>query len=272
MRKNENRKTKPRRGLVGIIGVSILLGMCVGIYFIYQKLHTLWIEQCELTNVAQQVSIQTGDYVKRDTILLLFGLKKGANLAQINFRQKHREALENVPNIRELKIQRHLPNRVSIIVEEREPIARMNTLGAKKISGRVVDAEGIVFERQANTSLLPIIYEGPSFTKKGKALSGRTRAALELIKLCQTREFISLGVLSVDTTHKDHLIATLGNYSHAKIAWPDMDDPPQAETTVVLSNLLAKLKKAIQTGGSAVKIWTVTHPTRITGDTKEPIL
>ncbi len=271
MRKNENRKLQPRRSLAWIIGLLLLIAAGVGVSLVYQKLHTLWIEQCRITDVAAQVTVQTGDYVKRDTILVLFGLKKGANLAQINFRQKHREVLERVPNIRELKIQRHLPNRVTILVEEREPIARMNIIGATRPSGRVVDAEGVVFDRQANTSLLPIIYEGKTFTKKGQTLSGRASAALELVKLCQTREFLSLGVLSVDTTHKDHLIATLGNYSRAKIAWPEMDDA-QMDSTAILSPLLTKLKEAIRTGGSAVKVWTVTHPTRIVGDTKDPIL
>ncbi len=271
MRKHENRKVKPRRGLMWTIGLILLVAFGTGFCFVYQKLYHLWIEQCQITDLAHQVSVQSGETIKRETVLGLFGLKKGANLAQINFRQTRQDVLARFPIIRDIRIQRHLPDRVSIFVEERQPLARMNLKGARKHSGRVVDADGVVFQRQTNNLLLPTISEANPFTKPGHVLAERRHAALTLIKCCQARDLISLGVLNVDTTPKDYLLVTLGNYSHAKVAWPDMDDA-QVDTTEILRTQLLRLKDAIRTGGSSIKVWTVTHPTRVMGDTKEPIL
>ncbi len=284
MRKNRRRKTvlhsamRPNainRGgrkrtfawiLCGVLAAALSVGAWIGC----DRLYALWIEQCEITDVARQVSIATGDHVKAGVILELFGIRKGANFAKIDFRGKHREILERIPNIRTLTVLRHLPDRVEIHVEERTPAARMNVKGGKARSGRVADADGVVFNRQAGTSLLPVIFEGRSFTAAGKTLAGRSRAALRLLEVCRS-DFPGLGVLAVDATHPDYLLATLGNYSHAKIAWKDMD-APTAGTEPAMRKQLEHLQAAVSTGGPGVKIWNATLPNRATGDTKEPIL
>ncbi len=270
MRPNAINRGNKKRVLAWIVCGMLATILGIGAWMGYTKLYDLWIEQCEITNVARQVSITTGDHVKAGVILDFFGLKKGGNLAKINFRKKHREILEQIPNIRALTILRHLPDRVEIHVEERIPTARMNIKGGKSVSGRVVDSDGIVFIRQAGTSMLPTIFENRSFTTAGKTLTGRSHAALRLLEVCRS-DFPSLGILSVDATHPDYLLATLGNYSRAKIAWKDMD-VPTAHTEKAMRKQLEHLQSAVRTGGASVKIWNATLPNRATGDTKEPIL
>ncbi len=285
MRRNKRRKTllhsamRPnvldrgdrKRALARIVCGVLIAALAAGAWIAYNKLYALWIEQCEITDVARQVSVTTGDYIKAGVILESFGIRKGGNLARIDFRRKHREILERVPNIRRLTVQRHLPDRVEIRVEERKPLARMNVKGGKSVTGRVVDADGVVFVRQADTSLLPTILEKQhAFTAAGRTLDGRSLAALRLLEACQA-DFPGLGVLTVDATGPDHLLATLGNYSRAKIAWPGMD-APTAESGPAMRRQLERLQSALRTGGSAVKVWNVTLPNRATGDTKEPIL
>ncbi len=270
MRPNAIHRGEKKRALVwsiyGILALTLLAGAWIG----YKKLYALWIEQCEITNVAKQVSITTGEHVKAGLILDFFGIKKGGNLAKIDFKKKHREILERVPNIRELIILRHLPNRIEIHVEERTPVARMKVRGNNRVTGRVVDSEGIVFMRQKDTDYLPVICEGRAFTAVGKTLNGRARAALQLLEVCRS-DFPSLGIRVVDTTHEDHLLANLGNLSQAKIAWKDMDTPT-AETARAMRTQLEHLQSAVRTGGKHVKVWNATLPNRATGDTKEPIL
>ncbi len=270
MRPNALHRGEKKRTLAwiicGILGAALLTGAWMG----YQKLYALWIEQCEITDVSRQISITTGDHIKAGLILDFFGIKKGGNLAKIDFKKKHREILERIPNIRELIILRHLPDRLEIHVEERTPVARMNVKGNKRVTGRVVDTEGVVFVRQAGTLHLPTIYEARTFTAAGKKLAGRAQAALRMLEVCRA-DFPSLGILAVDTTHADHLLATLGNYSLAKIAWKDMDSPT-AGTEQAMRTQLDHLQSAVRTGGSRVKVWNATLPHRTTGDTKEPIL
>ena len=61
-------------------------------------------------------------------ITLYFGLTNGANLATIPFADLRKKLLDRIPNIADLKIERRLPNRVTITVVEREPAVRIATL------------------------------------------------------------------------------------------------------------------------------------------------
>lgn len=289
MRKNRKRRTilhsamRPnaltrgggRRPAVVAACATLLAALAVGGYLAYSKLRAIWMEQCVLTDVERQVSITTGANIKAGLILYQFGLKKGANLAKIDFAKKRRETLERIPNIRALTISRHLPDRVEIAVEERDPVARMKVRGSKAVTGRVVDAEGVVFVREAGTSLLPVIYEGKTpFTAAGKTLSGRAAAALRMLEACRGDELAGLGVLEVHTHHLDYLIATLDNYSLAKIAWDGMDAPSAGTDDCMVTQLkcLRDAKREAAARGIVVKVWNVTLPGVAAADTKEPIL
>ncbi|MBO7483254.1 MAG: FtsQ-type POTRA domain-containing protein [Kiritimatiellae bacterium] len=255
--------------VLGVLAAALVAGGWIG----YVKLRELWIEQCVVTDVARQVSVTTGANIKSGLILESFGLRNGANLALIDFAAKRREILERIPNIRSLSVARHLPDRVEITVVEREPVAKMNVKGGKSVTGRVADADGVVFVRQTGTNLLPTIVEAKSpYTKAGQTLSGRPRAALALVTACQESDFSELHVQSVDATRADFLYAVLGNWSFAKIAWEGMDDPPSEASSAAMRRQLAALRDSKRTpGGSAVKIWNVTIPGKAYGDTKEPI-
>lgn len=271
MRQNTITRIGRPRPLVWVVLGVLLTALLTGLWIGYSRLHALWAEQCAVTDIARQVSITTGANIKAGLILEHLGLKKGANLAEIDFAEKRREILERIPNIRALTIARHQPDRIEITVEEREPIARMNVKGNKTITGRAVDAEGVVFIRQAGTSLLPTVFEGQPFTGPGQRLSGRAKAALRMLEACRDKDLAELGILNVDTTYPDFLVATLGNYSRAKIAWEGMD-APTAETNKRMTEQLTALRDAVRQAGPYVKIWNATIQGRVFGDTKEPIL
>jgi predicted small integral membrane protein len=145
-------------------------------------------------------------------------------------------------------------------------------------TGRVVDAEGVVFIRQAGTQLLPTIFERESrFTKPGQRLSGRALAALRLLEFCRDGEAAKLGIQRVNATRPDDLVAILGNYSQAKIAWEGMD-APTAETRAAMEKQVTHLVQAFQTrlatpsnGVVSTVTWNATEPGVVYADTKEPI-
>lgn len=218
-----NRIQRSNRRVTIAAGVILLIAAAViGVCAAYDTLHEMWIEQCVITDFSEQVKISTDKMVKSDVIAECFDLRNGANLALIDFETKRRETLLHFPSLKEITIVRRLPNRVSITVEEREPAVRLEACGDRRRSGRVMDTSGTVFTCYRGTEQLPIVRENrtpPS--KPGERLSGRVIAALRLAETF--KDYVHIGLLEIDTSKPDFLIATLGNYSKLKITWKDMD-------------------------------------------------
>lgn len=264
-----------RKGHFGLIIGSSIVAVClilVGLCLSYNKLHEIWIEQCELVDPAVQVEVSPGKMVKADILMENLGLRKGANLALIDFDAKRQEVLRKIPNLRAISISRRLPNKVKIVTEERTPMARMNIRGRKSETGRVVDADGVVFIWQRGTQTLPIIRETQApGTPVGATLSGHAMAALMLLKASLEPDRSDLNILDIDVSKPDYLLATLGNYSTAKIAWEGMDDPSPAHAAS-LNRQLDMLAKAIRSNiGATTRIWNATDtstPGRIYADSK----
>jgi len=269
----ENR-TKPndRRLLILTIAAIFLLLVFTGIAIGYCKLRNVWLEQCVISDPSVQVSITSGKMVKADVLSEKLGLNVGANLALIDFDAKRREALEKIPNLRAITITRQLPDKITVVAEERSPVARMNIRGNKIETGRVVDTEGVVFIWQRGTQALPIIREAQKpGTGVGKRLSGRALAALRLLEASMNPQNADLGILEVDITKPDYILATLGNYSSAKIAWDGMDNLTP-ESLASLNRQLSLLVKAIRSHiGDKAVMWNATDtstPGRIYADLK----
>lgn len=253
--------------LLGLIGFALV---AAGLMFGYEKLHEIWCEQCQVVDVSEQVTVISGKMVKPDVIAENLGITNGANLATLDFAAGRREILRKIHTLREITITRELPDRVHIVAEERTPIARMGVRGHRKVTGRVVDFEGMVFICQRGTQTLPTISE-PSApgTPSGQRLSNRARSALTLIETCRNPEFAELAVQDVDISKPDYLLVTLGNYSKAKISWDGMDDAgsrPKADLEARLRNLVAAIRSRV---APTTVIWNATIPDRIFADTQE---
>ena len=264
-----------RRNRTGLLVTAVIIALAalgVGAALGYDKLREIYLEQCVIADMAAQVEITSGKMVLPSTIAEELGLRTGANLALIDFPAKRRELLAKVPNLREVRISRRLPDKVIISTDERIPVARMGLKGKSNVTGRVVDTEGMVFFWQRGTQTLPTIRETQSpGTQKGQRITGRTLAALRLIETCREPEFSELGVLEVDVSKPDFLLATLANYSTVKIAWDGMDEQTPASRGDLVRKL-GMLRKAIrsQVAPDAV-IWNATMPDTVTGDTQKKL-
>lgn len=258
-----------------IVGSTIVLviAFAIGLSLGYDKLKDLYEEQCVIEDPSLQVTISSGKMVKADVLAEEFGLRKGANLATIDFNVKREQILRKIPNLKSISIRRQLPDKVKIVTEERSPVARMNVRGNRHETGRVVDTEGVVFIWQRGTQMLPIIREPQApGTAPGHRLEGRVLAALRLIESSLEPDRSELGILEVDVFKPDYLLATLGNYSRAKIAWEGMQDPTPA-TRTALNRQLDLLVTAIRTRiGENTVIWNATDTTskkgRVYADSK----
>ena len=263
-----NKIERPNRGLVVTAVVVVLVLLGIGALLGYEKLKAVYLEQCVITDMAAQVEITSGKMVHPSTIAEELGLRVGANLALIDFTAKREELLAKIPNLRGVRISRHLPDKVTVTAEERTPVARMGLRGKNAVTGRVVDTEGVVFLWQRGTQTLPTIREAQVPTPKGQRITRRTLAALRLVEICREPEFAELGVLEVDVSKPDFLVATLGNYSKVKIAWNGMDEQTPA-SRADLRTRLGNLRKAIRSRvAPETVIWNATMPDTVFADTQ----
>lgn len=260
------------RGVTLVIVLAAIVALAVGIKLGLDQTVRLYEEQCIIRDMSEQVEIISGKMVHPSTIAEELGLKVGANLAAIDFKTRSEEILAKVPNLRAIRISRQLPDKVVVNAEERQPIARMGLVGNKSVTGRVVDSEGMVFICQRGTQMLPTIREPQApGTHKGEKVRGRVQAALRLVEACREPEFLELGVLEVDTSRHDFLIATLGNYSKAKICWDEMDEP-SAQSRKDLVVRLTQLRNVIRSRVSPDTVtWNVTMPGEVFADTQEKL-
>ncbi len=262
---------RSRGGLWVALGALAVTALAVALAVGYGKLRSLYVEQCVITDMAEQVTITAGKMVKPDVLAEFFGLRKGANVALIDFEERREEILRKIPTLKTVSVSRRLPNRVEIRAEERTPVVRLNVCGRRAASGRVADAEGVVFSCLRGTQSLPTIREprAPG-TAPGQRLRGRALAALDLVTACRESEFAELGLLEVDTSKTDFLVGTLGDYSRVKICWEGMDEGTPA-ARAALNARLALLLKAVRARCEGLKavIWNATLPDYVFADTQE---
>ena len=207
-------------------------------------LQTICNEQCRVVDPDLDVVVVTpGKMVQPDVVTLHFGLTNGANLAEIDFAALRDKLLSRVPNIRDIAIERRLPNRVTIEVKEREPIARVVGAAKNSPSGLMVDAEGMIFRFARSAAAFPVVRAADDMkAAPGERLTGRSAAALRLLEVAAQPEFLSLNVQEANAAFKDYVLVTLGNYSRAKLAWDHMDE----DTHVSRESLRRQLKRLAQ--------------------------
>ncbi len=99
--------------LLAIIGGAIYLGATRG-------LARLFYQNPDYNITTLQV--ETDGVLTRDQVLDSAGLREGMNIFHVNLDQA-RERLETLPLVQKAQVQRHLPNKVAIILVERRPIA-----------------------------------------------------------------------------------------------------------------------------------------------------
>ncbi|MBQ4199136.1 MAG: FtsQ-type POTRA domain-containing protein [Kiritimatiellae bacterium] len=249
--KNVKRSSAAKRLISFALALLAVGGLvCAGVAIGVDALRDIWREQFAVRNSRIDVVVtSSGKIVHPDVITLQFGLTNGANLAEIPYAERRASLMKSIPNIRNLKVERRLPRRVTVEVEEREPAVRIAAPKSKADSGRVADFDGVVF-RYFNCGQLPIIRETGSAraAAPGDRLAGNAAAALRLVKFLASAssdpDLSEMRVLEVDTASKDYLLVTFGDYSTAQIAWDCMDADTERSRTS-LRRQLSHLAKAM---------------------------
>ena len=258
IKRNKNIKGESAARRMAVLSAILLAGAaatCCGLVISVGALRDVWREQFGVRDTRIDVVVSSsGNIVQPDVITIHFGLTNGANLATIPFKELRASLMKRIPNIRNLKIERRLPRRVTIDVEERVPAVRIAPPKGKSDSGRVADFDGVVF-RYFNSDPMPIIRESAEHSASpGERLAGNAAAALQLIKFLADAadakgessepELADMRVLEIDTSKRDYLFVTFSDYSTAEIAWDRMGEGTE-RSSASLKRQLVHLAQAM---------------------------
>jgi cell division protein FtsQ len=163
----------------------------------------------------RNIDVTTDGKLSRDAILKTAELTEGANIFQVNLLQLQ-ERLRSLPQVEESRVQRVLPNRLVISIQERRPVAWVvasDGVPPTFENAFLVDRRGILLKPKGSApeyAGLPVILGvETSSLVAGQALDKEeVKAALQLLRdaaeILQTR----LQIQSIDVSKEYCLIVT----------------------------------------------------------------
>jgi cell division protein FtsQ len=165
----------------------------------------------------RNIEVTTDGKLTRDAILKTANIAEGANIFEVNLLQVQ-EQLRSLPQVEESRVQRVLPNKLVISIQERRPVAWIVASGNGSLppvfeTAFLVDRRGILLKPKASApeyAGLPVILGvETSSLVAGQALDKEeVKAALELLRdaaeILQTR----LQIQSIDVSREYCLVVT----------------------------------------------------------------
>lgn len=183
-----------RRQWLFSVSAKVFLALCLGtaMYFGFKKGSAWLVLKNPDYNVAV-LNVETDGVLTPESVLDAADLHKGSNIFMVNL-SRAKARVEAIPQVERVQVTRQLPNRISIQINERKPIAWIapehgaaNRDEVTKSAGSyLVDAQGILWPpKKLNLQdyFLPIIRnysEGPRL--EGQEVEGEeVKAALDLL-------------------------------------------------------------------------------------------
>ncbi len=139
----------------------------------------------------REINVATDGALTREQVLSAAGLAEGRNIFTVDLAEA-RSAIEKMPQVESAVVQRQLPNRMSVTVTERRPIAWVAAKGDEDPSSSeksfLIDARGIVLRSRVvlpGYYHLPIIsgFETENLVPGKRVPAWEMQAALELVRL-----------------------------------------------------------------------------------------
>ena len=206
--------------------------------------------------VLRTIEIEAGDTITADLVREYLKLREGMPLFAIDIRASQREILEDCTTVRSMTIRRKLPDRISVSLVEREPLARL----ARKTLA--VDSGGCIFPRYLGIDTLPCISGYPDERiVPGARVAGLAPAALELLELLKDRT-LPLPVVDVDVSREDYLDCTMSDQRRVKLAWPRMGANDARSKRMLLAQLEGLAAAMNSDRGQGRGFWDATLPGR----------
>jgi len=198
-----------------LFSVLLIVGSLIaGIVFGAKRALNAWFFE-NPDYAVRNIDVTTDGKLNRDAILKSADITEGANIFQVNLLQLQ-ERLRSLPQVEESRVQRVLPNKLVISIQERRPVAWVvasDGVPPTFENGFLVDRRGILLKPKGSApeyAGLPVILGvETSSLVAGQALEKEeVKAALQLLRdaaeILQTR----LQIQSIDVSKEYCLIVT----------------------------------------------------------------
>jgi cell division protein FtsQ len=204
------------------------------------------------------IDVTTDGKLTRDAILKTADIAEGANIFQINLLQLQ-ERLQSLPQVEGSRVQRVLPNKLVISIQERRPVAWVvgsDSVPPNSENAFLVDRRGILLKPKGAApeyAGLPVILGvETSSLIAGQALDREeVKAALELLRdaaeILQTR----LQIQSIDVSKEYCLVVT--DKQRSVVTFGTDDLVVQLRRLERLMNYCEKNSKELQTANLLVQ-------------------
>ena len=244
-----------QRRLVIIVTLIITLPLLAwGLVWGYKRLKRYYLEDSGLF-VLRKIDIQAGVTITSDLVREHLKLREGMPLFAGDLAERRKKYMADAPTIHSLTITRILPDRISVTLVEREPLARL------ALQPLTVDRNGCVFVRYYGIETLPSISGYPSSYKPGTQVTGMTWAAIELFDLLKNHT-LPLQIVDVDVSHEDYLDCIMSDQRRVKLAWPGMGTNDARSNRMLLAQLNGLATAMNSARGQGRGNWDATLPGR----------
>lgn len=171
----------------------------------------------------KEVKYASDGTLTRDQVLKIADLSEGRNIFLVNL-EKARKEIEKMPQVENAEVTRTLPNRLSVVVNERKPIAWVVSKADEDptVSDKsfLIDGRGVLMKSKARLEEylhFPVIsgVRTENLVAGERVTTSEMQAALELIRL--TGESTRFQARHVDLSKGYCLVVTA--HSHAKVTF-----------------------------------------------------
>ncbi len=252
IRQETKRRQRNQRLLILSCKLLLIFGALAGsVYGVREGLNHFFWENPEY-NLSVIDIRNDGASLTREMIVEATGLKVGTNVFEINLAEA-RQAIARLPEVREVDLRRVLPNKITIAMSERRPIAWLAEKGVPDPttadSSWLVDPSGVVFKPRrlvreflslpVINGLLPREEIAPGQTLEAPELS----AAIELVLL--NGEFNRFQFLAMDVSKGYCIEVTDAQYARLTFGMEGLDQ--QFKRLNALYDYLNANRQEIQT-------------------------
>ena len=174
----------------------IVAALGTGLYFGVRKTISWVILKNPDYNVAE-LDVQTDGILESEQVLQTADLHRGSNIFLVNL-SRAKTRIESIPEVEHVQVSRQLPNRISVQISERKPVAWLSTARGTETRDAIVaskdsfliDANGVLLlphKLSPEDRYLPIIrhYTGATLTEGAQIDSEEVKAALDLLRAHQ---------------------------------------------------------------------------------------
>ncbi len=225
-----------QRWLMGWLAKFLIVAaLGTGLYFGARKMVSWIILKNPDYNVAE-LEVQTDGLLDSERVLQTAELSKGGNIFLVNL-TRAKSRIESIPEVEHVQVSRQLPNRITVEINERKPIAWLSTARGSDSRDEVVaskdsfliDASGVLLRPRKlspQDRYLPIIrhYNGSSLAEGAQTEGEEVKAALDLLRAHQDSLVAArFQIQEIDLAKHYGLQVTDRNGTQAMFALEEMD-------------------------------------------------